>query len=167
MAPVERADYLRLGALDLADEMLHRGGACAPPKNSGDFREERVPGDAIECDSGQRHNLSYHAGDDGNANPKGDMRKYGQHTTGRGDYVRLESTTPCDLIGSRFLFRRNERGIGQAGRTDRILNVSIELRRRGLPLIADGEIVGGIGVSADTPDSEEQIARAGAEVLAK
>lgn len=130
MVPVEWADFLRRGALDLADEMLHRWGAFARPKNSGDFREERVPSDAMECDSGQRHNISYHAGDDGNASPKGDMRKYGQQTTGRGDYVRLESTTPCNLIGSRFLFRRNERGIGQAGRTDRILSVSIELRRR-------------------------------------
>lgn len=146
MVPVERADFLRRGALDLADEMLHRWGAFARPKNSGDLREEGVPSDAMECDSGQRHNITHHAGDDGNACAKGDMREYGQQTAGRGDDVRLESTTPCNLIGSRFLFRRNERGIGQAGRTDRILNVSIELRRR-----CQAEVVPEKGVYPERP----------------
>lgn len=146
LVPVERADFLRRGALDLADEMLHRWGAFARSKNSGDFREERVASDAMECNSGQRHNISYHAGDDGNASAKGDMREDGQQTAGRGDDVRLESPTPCNLIGSRFLFRRDERGVGEAGCTDRILNISIELRRR-----CQAEVVPEKGVDPERP----------------
>lgn len=41
------------------------------------------------------------------------------------------------------------------------------LMRGGVPLIVNGEIVGAIGVSADTPDHDEQIARAGAAALAQ
>ena len=36
----------------------------------------------------------------------------------------------------------------------------------GLPLIVDGDIVGAIGVSADTPVHDQQIAEAGARALA-
>ncbi|TWC71072.1 heme-binding protein [Herbaspirillum sp. SJZ099] len=39
------------------------------------------------------------------------------------------------------------------------------LMRGGLPLVADGQIVGAIGVSADTPQHDEEIARAGAAAL--
>jgi glc operon protein GlcG len=39
------------------------------------------------------------------------------------------------------------------------------LMRGGLPLVADGQIVGAIGVSADTPQHDEEIARAGVAAL--
>jgi len=39
------------------------------------------------------------------------------------------------------------------------------LMRGGLPLVADGQIVGAIGVSADTPQHDEEIAEAGAAAL--
>lgn len=39
------------------------------------------------------------------------------------------------------------------------------LMRGGLPLVADGQIVGAIGVSADTPQHDEEIAKAGAAAL--
>jgi glc operon protein GlcG len=37
----------------------------------------------------------------------------------------------------------------------------------GVPLIVNGQIVGAIGVSADTPDHDEQIAKAGVAALAE
>lgn len=39
------------------------------------------------------------------------------------------------------------------------------LMRGGVPLVADGQIVGAIGVSADTPQHDEDIAKAGAAAL--
>jgi glc operon protein GlcG len=39
---------------------------------------------------------------------------------------------------------------------------ALVLMRGGIPLVVDGHLVGAIGVSADTPDHDEQIARAGA-----
>lgn len=39
------------------------------------------------------------------------------------------------------------------------------LMRGGVPLVADGQIVGAIGVSADTPQHDEEIAKAGAAAL--
>lgn len=39
------------------------------------------------------------------------------------------------------------------------------LMRGGLPLVADGQIVGAIGVSADTPQHDEEIAKAGVAAL--
>lgn len=39
------------------------------------------------------------------------------------------------------------------------------LMRGGLPLVADGRIVGAIGVSADTPQHDEEIAKAGVAAL--
>ena len=41
------------------------------------------------------------------------------------------------------------------------------MMRGGVPIMVDGTIVGAIGVSADTPDHDEQIARAGAAALLK
>ena len=37
----------------------------------------------------------------------------------------------------------------------------------GVPLVVGGNVVGAIGVSADTPDHDEQIAKAGAAALAR
>jgi glc operon protein GlcG len=39
--------------------------------------------------------------------------------------------------------------------------------RGGLPLMADGQCVGGIGVSAGTEEEDVQVAQAGVEALAK
>ncbi|MFJ3058690.1 heme-binding protein [Herbaspirillum sp. NPDC087042] len=39
------------------------------------------------------------------------------------------------------------------------------LMRGGVPLVAEGQIVGAIGVSADTPQHDEEIAKAGAAAL--
>ncbi len=39
------------------------------------------------------------------------------------------------------------------------------LMRGGVPLLVKGQLVGAIGVSADTPDHDEQIAKAGAAAL--
>ncbi len=39
------------------------------------------------------------------------------------------------------------------------------LMRGGIPLVVNGKTVGAIGVSADTPQHDEQIAQAGADVL--
>ena len=39
------------------------------------------------------------------------------------------------------------------------------LMRDGLPLVADGQVVGAIGVSADTPQHDEEIAKAGVAAL--
>lgn len=39
--------------------------------------------------------------------------------------------------------------------------------RGGLPLLVDGQVVGGIGVSAGTEDEDVEVARAGVEELAK
>lgn len=39
------------------------------------------------------------------------------------------------------------------------------LMRGGLPLVADGQVVGAIGVSADTPQHDEEIAKAGVGAL--
>jgi glc operon protein GlcG len=39
------------------------------------------------------------------------------------------------------------------------------LMRGGVPIVADGQIVGAIGVSADTPQHDEEIAQAGAAAL--
>jgi glc operon protein GlcG len=39
--------------------------------------------------------------------------------------------------------------------------------RGGLPLVVDGQCVGGIGVSAGTEDQDVEVARAGVEALAK
>lgn len=39
------------------------------------------------------------------------------------------------------------------------------LMRGGLPLVADGQVVGAIGVSADTPQHDEDIAKAGVAAL--
>ncbi|MDB6454841.1 heme-binding protein [Falsirhodobacter sp. 20TX0035] len=41
------------------------------------------------------------------------------------------------------------------------------MMKGGLPLIVDGQVVGAIGVSADTPDHDQAIAEAGAAVLAE
>jgi glc operon protein GlcG len=41
------------------------------------------------------------------------------------------------------------------------------LMRGGVPLVANGRIVGAIGVSADTPDHDEEIAKAGAAALGR
>ncbi|CAM5614841.1 hypothetical protein ATER59S_05762 [Aquamicrobium terrae] len=132
--------------MDLADEMLHSWRAFARAKNSSDFRKNRLPSDAVECNAGQRHNIPHYARDDGNASSKGDMRENGQETAGRGDYDRLESTAPCNFIGSRFLLWSNERSIGQAGGTDRVLDVSIERRRR-----SKTEVISEKGVNPKRP----------------
>lgn len=41
------------------------------------------------------------------------------------------------------------------------------MMRGGVPIVADGQIVGAIGVSADTPQHDEEIAQAGAAALDK
>lgn len=68
------------------------------------------------------------------------------------------------------LFRRESGALEDAINGNRPAVVTAQgyvLMRGGVPLIVNGEIVGAIGVSADTPDHDEQIARAGAEALAK
>ena len=37
----------------------------------------------------------------------------------------------------------------------------------GMPIVIDGQVIGGIGASFDTPDHDEQIARAGLTALAR
>jgi glc operon protein GlcG len=37
----------------------------------------------------------------------------------------------------------------------------------GLPIVVDGQVIGGIGASFDTPEHDVQIARAGLEALAR
>jgi glc operon protein GlcG len=44
---------------------------------------------------------------------------------------------------------------------------SFVLMRGGVPLVVGDRVVGAIGVSADTPDHDELIAKAGAAVLAR
>jgi glc operon protein GlcG len=39
--------------------------------------------------------------------------------------------------------------------------------RGGVPIIVDGQVVGAIGVSADTPDHDEVIAKAGIAALSQ
>ncbi|WP_280113787.1 heme-binding protein [Brucella rhizosphaerae] len=41
------------------------------------------------------------------------------------------------------------------------------MMRGGVPITVDGTVVGAIGVSADTPDHDEQIAKAGIAALIK
>jgi glc operon protein GlcG len=68
------------------------------------------------------------------------------------------------------LFRRESGALEDAINGNRPAAITARgfvLLRGGIPLLADGHVIGAIGVSADTSDHDEQIARAGAAALAK
>ncbi len=66
------------------------------------------------------------------------------------------------------LFKRESGALEDAingARPAAITARSFTLMRGGIPLFLMGQVVGAIGVSADTPDHDQQIARAGAAAL--
>lgn len=66
------------------------------------------------------------------------------------------------------LFRRESGALEDAingSRPAAITARGFVLMRGGVPLTVDGSVVGAIGVSADTPDHDQQIAKAGAAAL--
>lgn len=67
------------------------------------------------------------------------------------------------------LFKRESGALEDAINGPRPAAVSARgfvLMRGGVPLTVKGQVVGAIGVSADTPDHDQQIAKAGAAALA-
>jgi len=68
------------------------------------------------------------------------------------------------------LFRRPSGALEDAANGQRPAVLSARgfvLMRGGLPIEVDGHIVGAIGISADTPQHDEEIAKAGIAALAK
>ncbi|MFC7067966.1 GlcG/HbpS family heme-binding protein [Brucella rhizosphaerae] len=68
------------------------------------------------------------------------------------------------------LFRRESGALEDAINGPRPAAVTAQgfvMMRGGVPIIVDGKVVGAIGVSADTPDHDEQIAKAGVAALIK
>ncbi len=68
------------------------------------------------------------------------------------------------------LFGRQSADLENAINTKRPAVVTAQgfvLMKGGVPLIVEGEKVGALGVSADTPDHDQEIAEAGAAALAK
>lgn len=66
------------------------------------------------------------------------------------------------------LFRRESAQLEDAINGSRPAAITAQgfvLMKGGVPLLFNGEIVGAIGVSADTPDHDEDIAKAGAKAL--
>lgn len=62
------------------------------------------------------------------------------------------------------LFRRESGALESAINGQRPAAITARgfvLMRGGLPIVVNGQVVGAIGVSADTPDHDEQIAKAG------
>jgi glc operon protein GlcG len=75
-----------------------------------------------------------------------------------------------DKAYSAVAFRRPTKafqdGLAQGGANMRLLNLKgASLLDGGLPLVVDGKLVGGIGVSGVTGEQDAQIGRAGAEAL--
>ncbi len=75
-----------------------------------------------------------------------------------------------DKARSAVAFRRPTKvfqdAVAQGGANIRLLNVTgASLLDGGLPIMADGKIIGGIGVSGVTGEQDAQIARAGADSL--
>jgi glc operon protein GlcG len=69
------------------------------------------------------------------------------------------------------LFRRESGALEDAindGRRPAVATArGFVLMRGGVPIIVDGQLVGAIGVSADTPDHDEAIAKAGIAALSR
>ncbi|MCV9907678.1 heme-binding protein [Brucella sp. HL-2] len=68
------------------------------------------------------------------------------------------------------LFRRESGALEDAINGSRPAAVTAQgfvMMRGGVPITVDGTVVGAIGVSADTPDHDEQIAKAGIAALIK
>ncbi|HWT63647.1 MAG TPA: heme-binding protein [Ochrobactrum sp.] len=68
------------------------------------------------------------------------------------------------------LFRRESGALEDAINGSRPAVVTAQgfvMMRGGVPITVDGTVVGAIGVSADTPDHDEQIAKAGVAALIK
>lgn len=68
------------------------------------------------------------------------------------------------------LFRRESGALEDAINGPRPAAVTAQgfvMMRGGVPITVDGTVVGAIGVSADTPDHDEQIAKAGIAALIK
>ncbi len=68
------------------------------------------------------------------------------------------------------LFRRESGALEDAingARPAAITARDFVLMRGGVPIVVEGRIVGAIGVSADTPDHDEQIAKAGTAALGR
>lgn len=67
------------------------------------------------------------------------------------------------------LFRRPsgvfEDAINGGGRPAAVTARGYVMMRGGLPLVANGQVVGAVGVSADTPQHDEEIAKAGVAAL--
>jgi glc operon protein GlcG len=67
------------------------------------------------------------------------------------------------------LFKKPSQALEEAINHGRIAAVTardfIEMRG-GFPIVVDGQVIGGIGASFDTPEHDEQIAKAGLAALA-
>jgi glc operon protein GlcG len=90
--------------------------------------------------------------------------------------IRMDNTMPASVelapgkARTAALFRRPSGALEDAINGPRPAAITARgfvLMRGGVPLIVDGHIVGGVGVSADTPEHDEDIAKAGAAALAK
>jgi glc operon protein GlcG len=55
--------------------------------------------------------------------------------------------------------------IAQGGANLRLLNIGYSVLEGGIPIVADGKIIGGIGVSGVTSQQDAQIAQAGIDAL--
>lgn len=55
--------------------------------------------------------------------------------------------------------------IAQGGANLRLLNIGFSVLEGGIPIVADGKIIGGIGVSGVTSQQDAQIAQAGIDAL--
>lgn len=91
-------------------------------------------------------------------------------------FVRMDGVHPGTVAvaqakaSTAILFRRPTRGFAEAvaaGQTGVLALPGVLPFPGGLPLFGGGAVVGGIGVSGATPDQDEQIAAAGAALLAK
>jgi glc operon protein GlcG len=72
--------------------------------------------------------------------------------------------------GSAALFRKPTQALEEAinhGRYAAITARGFIEMRGGLPVVVDGEVIGGIGASFATPDQDEQIAKAALAALAR
>lgn len=68
------------------------------------------------------------------------------------------------------LFRRETGALEDAANNSRPAVITARgfvLMRGGIPLTVDGHVVGAIGISADIPDHDQEIAKAGAAALVK
>jgi glc operon protein GlcG len=68
------------------------------------------------------------------------------------------------------LFRRESGALEDAVNGNRPAAITARgfvLMRGGVPIVVGGRIVGAIGISADTPDHDEQLAKAGTAALGR